>query len=76
MKFLHKFWPWKVIDELEAQVSRLNVQLAEEKAHHLSTKAENHAIKGELKIHQDRAVEHKNQARKMAQIIALKGGIL
>lgn len=76
MKWLKKYWPWKVIDELEAQVSRLNVQLAEEKAHHLSTKAENHAIKGELKIHQDRAVKHQQDARKMAQIIALKGGIL
>lgn len=76
MKFLHKFWPWKVIDALEAKVSRLNVELAQEKSRHDTTKAENHAIKGELKIHQDRAAKHQQDARKMAQIIALKGGIL
>jgi hypothetical protein len=76
MKILLKFWPWKVINELESQVSRIKVELAQERSCHETVKIENHAIKGELRIHQERANQHQKDARKMAQIIALKGGIL
>lgn len=76
MKFLHKFWPWKVIDELEAQVSKLNVELAQEKSRHETTKIEHRAIKAELKLHQDRAFQNQKHMKKMAEIIAIKGGII
>lgn len=74
--WLNKVWPWKAISELESRISRLNMELAQERNHHSNTKAENHALKGEIKIHQTRAAEREVHVRKMVQIIALKGGII
>lgn len=74
--FLKRFWPWKAIIELEQRVSFLTTELERERNRHSSTKSENIAIKGELKIHQIRAAEREGHVRKMAQIIALKGGII
>lgn len=75
-KWKFRIWPWKLIAELESQVSRLNAEVAREKAHHTNTKLENVALKGEIKIHQDRSAEREKHMRKMVNIIAIKGGIL
>lgn len=75
-EFLKRFWPWKEINELRQRISFLTSELDRERNHHNKTKSENIAIKGELKIHQVKAVEREGHVRKMAQIIAIKGGIL
>lgn len=71
-----KFWPWNKIQLLENKISKLNVELAKERDQHAETKSQNVALKGEIKIHQDRSAEREKHMRKMVNIIAIKGGII
>ncbi len=66
---MKRFWPWKRIAELEAQVHQLQSDLHREQAFHENTKIERKKL-------QDEAAKNSGHMEKMLQIIALKGGII
>lgn len=75
-KWLQQIWPWTEIYELKRLIVQLTVELAQERQQHSQIKEEHHALKGQLKIHQDENAVNQKHLRKMANIIAIKGGII
>jgi hypothetical protein len=69
MKYLDRIWPWSRFRVMQIQIDILEATLEKETA-------DKKALVEEVKAHQSRAAQHTAQARKMAQIIALKGGII
>ncbi len=66
---MKKFGPWKRIAELEAELDRLRDDLIREQAFHENTKIQHKKLTEDL-------AKSKAHTLKMAQIIALTGGIL
>lgn len=62
-------WPWSKIKALELQIKVLSTELAREKSAHK-------AALDQVKFHVEQSQKNQGHLRKMAQIIALKGGIL
>ena len=71
-----RFWPWKRFASLEAQVVTLQGDLNREKMFHTHTKEEHKKALETIKLHEANAVVRDKHTRKMAQIIALTGGII
>jgi hypothetical protein len=76
MKYLIKIWPWKRIHELEQKVSWFQRDVLEHYTEIARLKTENNELKGEIIVHQKTSLERDGHVKKMAQIIAIKGGIL
>lgn len=69
MKLINKIWPWSRIYKLQARVIKLEHDLRAERDSHEKTK-------DVVQLHKEAAAKNDTHMRKMANIIALRGGYL
>ncbi len=75
MKFLNNLWPWKEIARLNGEIDFLKRTLEHEQSSHNLTRASLQDHKLELIDHRSRVAQGQKDIRKLATILAMKGGI-
>ncbi len=75
MNFLNKLWPWKEISRLNGEIDFLKRTLEHEQSSHNITRASLQDHKLELIDHRSRVTQGQKDLRKLATILAMKGGI-
>jgi len=75
MKFLNHFWPWNELNRLNEEVEFLKRTLEHEQTSHNLTRASLQDHKLELIDHRARNTQSQKDIRKLATILAMRGGI-
>ena len=75
MKFLNHLWPWKELNRLNEEVEFLKRTLEHEQTSHNITRASLQDHKLELIDHKSRNAQSQKDIRKLATILAMRGGI-
>jgi len=75
MKFLNHFWPWRELNRLNEEIDFLKHTLEHEQTSHNLTRASLQDHKLELIDHKSRNTQSQKDIRKLATILAMRGGI-
>jgi len=75
MKLLNHFWPWRELNRLNEEIDFLKHTLEHEQTSHNLTRASLQDHKLELIDHKSRNTQSQKDIRKLATILAMRGGI-